>query len=122
MQTRLITTLLSGIFLVSPIAQSETYYLSSSGGNDANDGLSESSAWQSLDQINTTKLPDNTTLLFKRGDVFRGSININASNAKINGISANAYGSGPKPVISGVPVAVVACPVTPVPDTLSVCP
>jgi parallel beta-helix repeat protein len=101
MQNRLITTWLSGLLLISHTAQSETYYLSSSGGNDANDGLSESSAWQSLDKLNTTKLPDDTTLRFKRGDVFRGSININASNARINGISANAYGTGPKPVISG---------------------
>ena len=101
MQTRLITTLLSGFLLVSPTVHSETYYLSSSEGNDANDGLSESTAWQSLEKLNTTKLPNNTTLLFKRGDVFRGNIDINATNAKIKGLSANAYGNGSKPIISG---------------------
>jgi parallel beta-helix repeat protein len=102
MRQRIIEALLSVLILIPfSAAQSETYYLSSSSGNDANDGLSESQAWQSLDKLNATKLPDNTTLLFKRGDVFRGRVNINESNFKINGLSADAYGTGSKPVISG---------------------
>jgi len=102
MRRRIIQTLLSVLILApfSP-AQGVTYYLSSTSGNDVNDGLSENTPWQSLDKINTTNFPDNTTLLFKRGDVFRGGVDINAKNAKINGLSANAYSTGDKPIISG---------------------
>ncbi|BAP56956.1 hypothetical protein THII_2659 [Thioploca ingrica] len=103
MQRRIIQTLLSVLILAlfTPAQSATTYYLSSSGGNDANDGQSEATAWQNLDKINTTKFPDNTTLLFKRSDVFRGSIDLNAKNARTNGLAANAYGTGPKPIISG---------------------
>lgn len=103
MQRRIIKTLLSVLILAlfTPTQSAITYYLSSSSGNDANDGQSEATPWQSLDKINTTNFPDNTTLLFKRGDVFRGGVDINAQNAKINGLTANAYDTGDKPIISG---------------------
>ncbi|BAP54963.1 hypothetical protein THII_0666 [Thioploca ingrica] len=103
MQRRIIQTLLSVLILAPflPAHGATTYYFSSSGGNDANDGLSESSPWQSLDKLNATKFPNDTTLLFKSGDVFRGGIDLNAKNAKTSGLSANAYGTGAKPVISG---------------------
>ncbi|BAP54962.1 hypothetical protein THII_0665 [Thioploca ingrica] len=103
MRRRIIQTLLSVLILAPflPAHGATTYYFSSSGGKDTNNGTSEATPLKSLDKINANKLPDNTTLLFKRGDVFRGGIDINAKNTKTNGLFANAYGAGPKPVISG---------------------
>jgi len=103
MRRRIIQTLLSVLILAPflPAYGATTYYFSSSGGKDTNNGTSEATPLKSLDKINTQKLDNGTTLLFKRGDVFRGGVDINAKNAKINGLSANAYGTGNKPIISG---------------------
>jgi parallel beta-helix repeat protein len=76
---------------------STTYYISSSG-NDANDGLSESFPWQTIDKINSFTFADNDTILFKRGEVFRGAIELSKSPT---GIKIRDYGTGDNPVISG---------------------
>ena len=74
-----------------------TYYLSNQG-NDANDGLSPQTAWQTLEQVNNTTLADGDTILLQRGQVFRGELN---PRRVYTHLTYGAYGQGPRPVISG---------------------
>jgi hypothetical protein len=77
-------------------ASSATYYCSNSG-SDQNLGTSENTAFASLSYART-KLRTNDTLLLKRQDVFRDSLNLTALSNPVIG----AYGPAalPKPVIS----------------------
>ena len=47
-----------------------TYYVSSQNGNDANNGTSENTAFQSLDKINELILKPGDQVLLERGSVF----------------------------------------------------
>ena len=47
-----------------------TYYVDSKGGNDNNDGTSESKAFQTLDKVNELDLEPGDTVLLKKGSVF----------------------------------------------------
>jgi len=76
---------------------SAIYYISSSG-NDANDGITELSSWQTIDKINSIEFADNDMILFKRGEVFRGEISLFKSPI---GITFGAYGAGTNPEIVG---------------------
>ncbi|EDN71429.1 conserved hypothetical protein [Beggiatoa sp. PS] len=76
---------------------SATYYISNSG-NDANDGLTDPSSWQTIDKINSIEFANNDMILFKRGEVFRGEISLFKSPI---GITFGAYGTGTNPEIVG---------------------
>ena len=80
------------------IVRGTTYYLSETG-NDANDGLSTATPWKTISKINTTKVADNSTFLFKCGETFRGSVII-APGSGIN-MTFGSYGTGAKPKIKG---------------------
>ncbi len=91
--------LLLGLAFMLPItAHCATYYVSSSTGDDTNDGLSQANPWQSITKVNEILLEDNSTFLFKRGDLFRGAIN---TNKFPKGITFGAYGNGENPIIAG---------------------
>lgn len=97
------------LMLVTGIANATDYFVSATG-NDSNNGTSQTTPWKSLSKVQsvcnngTIKAGDN--ILFKRGEVFTGSVLM----ASIWGYSANsgtaakpitfgAYGSGAKPVL-----------------------
>jgi parallel beta-helix repeat protein len=84
--------------LAPPITSAATYYVSSSSGDDANDGTSEASAWQTIDKVNSVKFAEGSTILFKRDELFRGAI---SSKGYVKELSFGAYGSGDKPIIAG---------------------
>jgi hypothetical protein len=79
-------------------AHGQTYYVSSSSGDDANDGLSPATAFKTLNKINAMTFSDNSSILFQRGDVFRGAIQTNKSP---KGLTFGAYGVGENPIIRG---------------------
>lgn len=87
------------LLLLLPLShtQAATYYLANTGQDDQ-DGLSEATAWQNIDKLNSVILEDNSTVLFKRGDLFRGSISTNKSP---KGIQFGNYGTGENPIIAG---------------------
>jgi parallel beta-helix repeat protein len=76
-----------------------TYYIAADG-SDTNDGLSSATPWRTIDKINSLgkSLADNSSFLFRRGDVFRGEIRL--AESTVNATLA-AYGTGENPVISG---------------------
>ena len=75
-----------------------TYYIANTG-NDSNDGLTQSTPWKTLSKINNQTFQPGDTILFKRGDTFRGSIYQTEHGTSTNRITYGAYGSGNKPLI-----------------------
>ena len=87
----------SGEFILGETYNGTAYYVSNSG-DDGNDGLSPESAWASLDKVANEKLSFGDAVFFNRGDIWYGSLIMQA------GVSYSAYGSGAKPIITGSPL------------------
>ncbi|MEI6052941.1 MAG: hypothetical protein WCQ44_09590, partial [Opitutaceae bacterium] len=96
---------LFGISLPQGIARTN-YYISTSDGNDNRTALeaqNPATAWSSIDKLNAnfTIIQPGDSILFKRGDIFFGTLNITKSGSSSNPIVISAYGTGNKPIISG---------------------
>jgi hypothetical protein len=76
------------------------YYLSSSTGNDSNDG-SKTQPWKTLSKLSNTPLGPGDTVYFKKEDTFRGHFVVDGSGTEQNPITFTSYGTGNQPVISG---------------------
>jgi parallel beta-helix repeat protein len=78
-------------------------YFISSTGSDSADGKSTLTPWKTISKLNSTftKLNPGDRILFKRGDIFNGTIKISNSGSGNNPILIGAYGKGNKPVING---------------------
>ena len=97
--------LLFGILLPQVIARTN-YYISTSDGNDNRTALeaqNPTTAWSSIDKLNANFaiIQPGDSILFKRGDIFFGTLNITKSGTSTNPIVIGAYGIGNKPIISG---------------------
>lgn len=75
------------------------YYISSSEGDDNNDGLSPETPFKTIQGVNKVWPKEGDAVLFKRGDTFRFAEPIVTSNTFIYG----SYGEGIKPKIYGSP-------------------
>lgn len=73
------------------------FYVSSEG-DDNSDGLTPESAWRSLKKVNDATLGFADTVMFRCGDVFRGSL-IPQSGRPEQPIVYMSYGEGQKPVL-----------------------
>lgn len=72
-----------------------SYYVSNNGCDD-NDGMTHETAWKTIAKVNEAAdkiLQKGDAVFFKRGDLFRGSIQTAA------GVTYSAYGEGEKPKI-----------------------
>jgi len=98
-RTVLLFSLIFNIFTVN----ATTYYVSSSGSDLAN-GISESTAWRTITKVNSqfSLFKPGDVVLFRRGDTFYGTLNLNTSGIPGSPIRIGAYGSGINPVISGL--------------------
>ncbi len=81
--------------LTKPV--SKTYYVSSSKGNDKNDGLSASKPLKTIAKVNKLDLNDGDKVLFKCGDLWRGEV-LEGANAYV---TYSSYGRGEKPTFYG---------------------
>jgi parallel beta-helix repeat protein len=84
-----------------------SYYFSSTAGNDnytSVEARNPATPWKSLDKLNAffKNINSGDSVLFKRGDVFYGSINVSKSGAVFAPIYFGAYGTGKKPEINGL--------------------
>ncbi|WP_297086676.1 T9SS type A sorting domain-containing protein [uncultured Draconibacterium sp.] len=77
-----------------------SYYLSSSEGDDSNDGTINN-PWKSLDKISSAFLFPGDSVLFKRGDRFDGHFVVNGSGNEEKPILITSYGEGDLPIITG---------------------
>ena len=77
------------------------YYVDAVHGDDARDGLSASSAWQTLERVNGfTGLMAGDAILLRRGCVWREQLNIPASGTEQHPILFSSYDEGSQPVIN----------------------
>jgi len=89
-------------FLVwSSLASATTYYVSSSTGNDLNNGTSSSTAWQTIAHVNGQSFQPGDSILFKRGDFWNESLAPASSGSAGNPITFDAYGTGAAPNLTG---------------------
>jgi hypothetical protein len=79
------------------------FYVASNG-NDANDGRSISSAWQTVAKVNSSTFSSGDYIRFRRGDTWREQLNIPSSGTTNHHIVFSAYGTGAKPIINGADV------------------
>ena len=96
----------SARFAVSAPAAPRMYYISSTSGNDANDGQRPEKAWQHLSKIYLKSISKDAfqpgdSILLKRGDQWDGQIRLQGNGSAQNPITLGAYGEGPKPLIYG---------------------
>src|SRR5215475_10608106 len=99
MKNLLLSLLVAKLALLSGIAGATTYYFSTSDGDDSRTSAqaqNSSTPWKSIDKLNSffSSLQAGDQVLFKRGDVFYGSINISKSGSSGSPIVFGAYGSG----------------------------
>lgn len=78
------------------------YYLSAMG-NDSNDGLTVNTPWKTITKLNGawSRVVPGDSILFRRGDIFRGMIQPTANGSADAPCVIGAYGVGANPVISG---------------------
>ena len=78
------------------------YYISSSLGNDQNDGLSESTPWKSFAHIENMDLGPGDRVLLRRGDTWHERLTVRGNGRKDAWIFIGSYGdtADPKPEIS----------------------
>jgi len=88
------------LLLFSSAIQAATYYVSSVG-NTNNSGLTTSETWN-LTKVNSFTFSAGDQVLLMRGDVFQGNISLTESGAIGSPITIGSYGTGAKPVISGL--------------------
>ncbi len=77
-------------------------YVSSSTGDDSNDGLSPETAIQTLEAVNSIKLLPGDSVLFKSGDTFVGELLVvSESGSEERPILFSNYGEGDLPLLDG---------------------
>lgn len=88
---------------VSLKSEATRYYVSSSQGNNSNNGTSTATPWQTLSKVNASMSLFNPgdTISFRKGDVFAGTLTITRSGTITNNLVFNSYGTGDKPLFSG---------------------
>ena len=95
--------LVPGLAVVSgsDVQTVKAYYFDATGGNDNNDGLTAASAWKTLKNVGSLQLRAGDQLLFKRGETFKGRLDVSAKGSEQLPVIIGAYGEGDKkPLIS----------------------
>ena len=76
------------------VIKGTTYYVSNCG-DDNNDGRTPENPWKTLKKVSEAYLNEGDGVLFKRGDLFRGTVKTKS------GVTYSAYGEGAKPMFYG---------------------
>jgi hypothetical protein len=85
---------------MSVFAADTYYYFDSDGGDNADNGSTEQTAWRSFDRLKQVTLHPGDRVLLKRGGTFEGPLVLeNAQGTKGSPVIVDAYGEGPSPTI-----------------------
>lgn len=87
------------IILHVAAASAKTYYVSQSGGNDGNSGLTSALAWKTLAKASTVTLNAGDSILLQAGDTWNEELQPKGSGTAGNPIYIGSYGAGNKPLI-----------------------
>ncbi|CAH0996296.1 hypothetical protein EMA8858_02427 [Emticicia aquatica] len=85
--------LLFFLLLISPFLFAKNFYVSSSNGNDSNNGLSPILAWKTITKVNASMsliLPGDS-VLFKSNEIFSGTLSITCSGTITQKITFGTY-------------------------------
>jgi len=80
-------------------AGAATYYVDATGGNDSNNGTSQSTPWKTIAKVNGFKPVAGDTILFKRGQMWREMLTLKYSGTASAPVTYGAYGSGALPIV-----------------------
>ena len=86
-----ITLIILSIFILIN-SEAQVYYVSSSQGNDLNDGLSIQSPFQSIEKLNSMHFNAGDSIYFKSDDYWEGMFWINGSGSFTQLIVIDVYG------------------------------
>ncbi len=99
---RALTLICSGILTAycGATSAAPTYYVDNINGNDSASGAIET-PWKTLFPVNRTALMPGSSVLFKRGGTWHGSLSPRSGDEIDGHITYGAYGSGDKPRLLG---------------------
>jgi Ca2+-binding RTX toxin-like protein len=83
------------------MAEGQTFYVDPVNGNDNNNGLSEGSAWKSVQQVNSQTFQPGDAILFKSGEIYHEPLRVTADGTESAPITIGSYGNGPDPIFDG---------------------
>ena len=84
------------------LSPGNNYYIDNNTGSDSASGLSNDTAWSTVNKVNGMTQNPGDAFLFKRGGMWREQLNVNGSGNSTNNITFAAYGDGSeKPIING---------------------
>ncbi|HSW01162.1 MAG TPA: hypothetical protein VLI39_13385 [Sedimentisphaerales bacterium] len=86
--------------VVPAAGAAQTYYVDSHSGSDAADGTTLETAWRSLGKVNAAKLGPGDSVLFRRGQSWRGTLKPQSGDATAP-VMYGAFGRGPRPALLG---------------------
>lgn len=86
--------------VLSFAAGTVTYYINATKGLDTNNGTDAATPFKTIQRINRLSLQPGDSVLFARGEIFRGNLRVKSGN-KNKGIVYASYGSGSKPKLLG---------------------
>jgi len=94
--------LVSLLLLVDFPLYAVDYYVSNSG-NDSHTGTSQSAPWRSIIKVNDAlhSLKPGDRILFRRGEIFYGTVKVTVSGKIEKPVTFGSYGTGAYPVITG---------------------
>jgi uncharacterized repeat protein (TIGR02059 family) len=104
--TRIKYLALIASFLFSMPTYSKNLYFSSSTGNDSytsTQAQNPATPWKTIDKLNSSMslINPGDSILFKRGDLFTGTLKITRSGSSSNHIILSAYETGEAPILNG---------------------
>jgi len=100
--TTVLTCLLT-VWLIPAVWAATTYYVSTSSGNDSNDGKSETAAWKTLARASQPAYAPGDKILLKCGDTWgNDTLRPKGSGTADNLIVIASYGTGNKPILDGL--------------------
>jgi hypothetical protein len=91
------------IFILAavPIFAGTVYYVDAANGSDANNGLTISSPWKTINKVNNSIYVPGDSILFRRGRTWRETLIPSSHGSAGNNITFGAYGTGDLPKIDG---------------------
>ena len=95
------------LILLSFYCRATNYYFSNNNGIDSRSNIqaqNSATPWKTIDKLNSnfSIIKPGDSILFKRGEIFYGSLLITNSGTSTQSIIFGAYGDGDKPIITGL--------------------
>jgi len=88
-------------FLTAIKLLATTYFIDASSGDDSNTGTSITKPWKTINKVNHFNFLPGDSLLFKKGEIWKESMNFPSSGNSSAPIIIGSYGNGPMPIITG---------------------